>query len=123
MAVYGRPGYATGDATGPDARLYWEAVNAYLAAAAPDGYQRGPWSTPEGVARELLWAALSWELEWLSCPVCGDPVVGEAPDLELVDPVDPIPGYRHGRTGTPLCPVLRSSGVGPCEPILASGGA
>ena len=122
MAVYGHPGYESGDADGPDAVLYLDAGNAYALAAAPDGYDHGPWTTPEGVARELLWAALSWELEWLSCPQCGDPVVGAVLALELVDPIDPIPVYRHYHTGTPLCPVVDDSGVGPCEPILASGG-
>jgi hypothetical protein len=74
-----------------------------------------------GVARQLLWAALVWELDRLSCPVCGDHVVGDPLRLDLVDRISPIPTYIHYHTGTPLCPVLDADGVHPSEPLLNQG--
>jgi hypothetical protein len=122
MVVHGHPlPELASDDGGPDWDLYTRALGAYDAAAAPDGYQHGPWTTREGVAREMLWAALTWEIDALSCPVCGEHVVGDPLRLDLVDRIDPIPTYIHYDTGTPLCPVIHAHGVGPCEPRLNQG--
>jgi hypothetical protein len=122
IVVHGHPlPELHGATTGPDWDLHNQAMTAYLRAGEPDGYQYGPWTTPEGVARQLLWAALVWELDRLTCPVCGDHVVGDPLRLDLVEAIRPIPTYIHYHTGTVLCPVLDADGVHPSSPLLNQG--
>jgi hypothetical protein len=107
MVVFGHP---TLDAiTREDGELYMAALEAYLVACAGQelrlrqGMQLGAWSTPDGVARMLLWAAMSWELDCLACPGCRGPVSG-LPDWSLtVTARVVIPVYRHYPQLSPLC--------------------
>ena len=56
-----------------------------------------------------------FELTTIYCPECGDAAEDMAP--ENGQDFREVPGYRHVRDWTALCPVLTRSGYQPTEPV------
>ena len=119
-----RPARCSTTRTGPDGACTRRRSRPTCAAADPDGYHHGPWIDPGGGGPA---AAVGGPVVGAGVAVLPAAVATRSSAPRWIwswsDPVDPIPVYRHYQTGTPLCPVLDATGVGPCEPVLASGGA